>query len=331
MIIMILPVSIIAALLLDYYFGEPRQLHPLVGFGKLANHLEKHLNIAYEPIHVSTRSPQSKQHRFKQVIMGSLSVITLISPFALLLIIFEQFISSHLSILLNIIILYWAIGHQSLREHVHRILEPCLAGDLDASRHHLSMVVSRNTEQLDQQQVIQATIETVLENGSDAIFAPLFWFFLLEVTLNLGAVAVVIYRLSNTLDAMWGYRSQRFNYFGRFAARLDDVLNYLPARLVSLSYAILGNTRLAIDCWQKQSPMLNSPNAGPVMAAGAGSLNVRLGGPTYYYGTYTQKPYFGSQKAVQVNDIERSLTLIRSTIIFWCFAMLIISIALWAF
>ena len=120
---------------------------------------------------------------------------------------------------------------------------------------------------------------------------------------------------------MWGYRNQRFNYFGRFAARLDDVLNYVPARLVALSYALLGNTQLALQCWKQQSPLLKSPNAGPVMTAGAGSLDICLGGPTYYHQVYTEKPYFGSEKVVTALDIERSLQLIRNTIILWCLAM----------
>jgi len=187
------------------------------------------------------------------------------------------------------------------------------------------MIVSRDTEQLNQEQVIQATVETVLENGSDAVFAPLFWFIVLETTTNLGAIAVLVYRLSNTLDAMWGYRNLQFNHFGRFTARLDDVLNYIPARLVAISYALLGNRKLAFQCWQQQSSLLKSPNAGPVMTAGAGSLNVRLGGPTYYHQTYTEKPFFGSEITVKTTDIERSIQLIRNTLLLWCLILIAIT------
>ncbi len=326
MSVAILP-TVIGALLLDWLFGEPNKFHPLVGFGKLANGLEKHLNVGRNP-HDQLKHAQGSIKRYWQVMVGSLAVIALIGPFFLLFVILDRCMSYELSNLFNIIILYWAIGHQSLREHVCRVLEQCLAGNLRASQQRLSMIVSRNTEQLNEEQVVQATIETVLENGNDAIFAPLFWFFLLEATMSLGAIAVLVYRLSNTLDAMWGYRNQRFNYFGRFAARLDDVLNYLPARLVSLSYALLGNTQSALRCWRQQSALLESPNAGPVMTAGAGSLDVRLGGPTYYHQRYTKKPYFGSETVVKVTDIERSLRLIHHTVILWCFTMLIITISL---
>ena len=315
--------TIIGALLLDLLLGEPRKFHPLVGFGKLASNLEENLNINHQLIQAK---PILRPN--VQVLYGSFAVILLISPFALLIIALERLMTLPMSIFFNTVVLYWAIGHQSLREHAHRVLEQCLAGNLTSSQKQLAMIVSRDTEKLNQEQVIQATVETVLENGSDAIFAPLFWFVLLELTMGLGAVAVVVYRLSNTLDAMWGYRNQRFNYFGRFAARLDDVLNYLPARLVSLSYAILGNTKLAINCWRLQSPLLKSPNAGPVMTAGAGSLDVRLGGPSYYHQTYTEKPYFGSKTVVKAVDIERSLRLIRNSIFLWCFTILILTIVM---
>ena len=317
---MLILTSVFGALLLDCLFGEPRKFHPLVGFGNIANHLEKRLNS------------KNEQSIKLKILLGTMAVVILIVPFVvlflLLILILQKLLDQALffpiSIFLNIAVLYWAIGHQSLKEHTLRVLKPCLAGDLIASRHQLAMIVSRDTKELDQEQVIQATVETVLENGNDAIFAPLFWFIALEAIVGLGAVAVIIYRLSNTLDAMWGYRNQCFNYFGRFAAHLDDVLNFIPARMVATSYALLGNTKLALQCWRQQSLLLKSPNAGPVMTAGAGSLNIRLGGPTSYHQTYTEKPFFGSEVTVKTNDIPRSLQLIRNTLLLWCFVMLLI-------
>ena len=326
---MILPFIIISSLLLDLAIGELRKFHPLVGFGKLANWLEIKINNNHnsgDQFQAALQTSEETLQQYWRVIKGGGAVVILISPFLLLLIAINHLMPPLVSVVINILVLYWAIGHQSLREHANRVLEKCLSNDLISSRQQLQMIVSRNTERLNQEQIIQSTVETVLENGNDAIFAPLFWFFLFETLIGLGSAAVLLYRLSNTLDAMWGYRNQRFNYFGCFAARLDDVLNYVPARLVALSYALFGNTQLALQCWQQQSPLLKSPNAGPVMTAGAGSLNIRLGGPAYYHQAYTEKPYFGSDIKVETTDIKRSLLLIRNSIILWCVLISAISL-----
>ena len=147
--------------------------------------------------------------------------------------------------------------------------------------------------------------------GSDAVFAALFWFCLL------GAPGVVLYRLSNTLDAMWGYRNERFERFGWAAAKIDDVLNYVPARLVALTYALLGHTRLALRCWRRQAPLWDSPNAGPVMAAGAGALGVSLGGSAVYHGIEEQRPQLGEGAPPRARDIERALNLVYGGVALW--------------
>ena len=298
-------IILIFALCLDTLLSEPRKFHPLVGFGNLASFFEKKLN----------NSPLSK----KSILFGALSLFILITPFVLFSVIITYYFSPYN--IVEILILYWAIGHQSLRQHINVVKNHLLNHETVQSQESLSMIVSRETNNLNETQITKATIETGLENGSDAIFAPIFWFAVL------GAPAVVAYRLCNTLDAMWGYRNERFNYFGRCAAISDDIFNYIPARLVALSYALFGNTANAIKCWKNQSSDLNSPNAGPVMASGAGSLNVMLGGSATYHGVLMQKPSFGSGNDPEAYDIDRSLLLILNTLLLWCVVITCIDLA----
>jgi adenosylcobinamide-phosphate synthase len=173
------------------------------------------------------------------------------------------------------------------------------------------MIVSRDTGDLNETDIARATCESVLENGSDAIFSALFWF------LVLGAPGAVLYRLANTLDAMWGYRTPRYRHFGWAAARIDDVLNWIPARLTSLTYALLGRTRSALRCWATQARHWYSPNAGPVMAAGAGALDIELGGPARYHGELKIRPALGCGSAPHVRHIARAVRLVQRALVLW--------------
>jgi adenosylcobinamide-phosphate synthase len=116
---------------------------------------------------------------------------------------------------------------------------------------------------------------------------------------------------------MWGYRTQRFLHFGWAAARIDDALNFVPARLTALSYALFGRTRRALACWRQQAPVWESPNAGPVMSAGAGSLGVALGGPAIYHGQIEDRPILGEGRPAQGGDINRALGLMRRSVVLW--------------
>jgi adenosylcobinamide-phosphate synthase len=166
-------------------------------------------------------------------------------------------------------------------------------------------------------------VESLLENGNDAVFGTLFWFVIA------GGPGALLFRLANTLDAMWGYRTPRFQAFGCAAARLDDTLNWIPARLTALSYTLLGNRHLAWRCWHAQAKQWSSPNAGPVMAAGAGALQVQLGGTASYDGVIEQRPPLGSGRDAGAADILRAWRLVHATTIWWCIVMAMIGAIIW--
>jgi adenosylcobinamide-phosphate synthase len=160
-------------------------------------------------------------------------------------------------------------------------------------------------------EVVNATIESTLENGCDALFAPLFWYAVF------GAPGALFYRLVNTLDAMWGYRTSRYLHFGWAAARFDDFLNYIPARLTALTYSLVGDSRSALACWLSQAALCESPNGGPVMSAGAGALGITLGGSASYQGIKKQKPLLGCGRSAVVTDINRAWALVFRSAVLW--------------
>ena len=280
---------VFAALVLDALLGEPRRFHPLVGFGRLAQALEQRIHA-------------------DSFVRGVIAVVLLLTPFTLIAILIRQ---CPFSTVLDAVLLYLAIGWKSLGEHAANVRDALLADDLPTARQRVSYMVSRDTAALDQQGVAKATVESVLENGNDAIFGAIFWFVIA------GAPGVVLFRLSNTLDAMWGYRNERYLRFGWAAARLDDVLNYIPARFTSLSYALVGNFQRALRCWRIQGTGWKSPNAGPVMAAGAGSIGVLLGGAAVYHGVAQIRPPLGEGDAPDATHINSALQLIRRTLLLW--------------
>ncbi|MCK4842301.1 MAG: cobalamin biosynthesis protein [Methylococcales bacterium] len=295
--------TLILAVLLDQWLGEPKKYHPLVFFGTLANQVENEFR----------RSTYSDN---QQRLWGLFALILMVCPFSLLVYILSQF--DLINSFIAPIIVYLSIAPKSLKQHAISVLNALNLHDLALAQKQVGMIVSRQTDKMTEEDVRKACIESVLENGADAIFAPVFWFIIA------GPTGVIVYRLSNTLDAMWGYKSPRFLHFGWAAARFDDVLNWIPSRLTALSYALLGNTKLALKCWKEQAHLLDSPNAGVVMTSGAGSLNLKLGGAAWYHGKIKQKVFFGGQNNPLNNDIYNANTLITRCLYLWILAVIIL-------
>ncbi len=312
---------VIAAVLLDYYLGEPKRYHPLVAFGRVVKWVE---HKAYPLNECSAEDfGYLKTLRFKTFyfkMRGTLCVLILVLP-AVLIAAFFTSTSTFMSIPVvafgfDVLILYLAIGANSLFQHARSVGYALNRGDLVASRREVAKMVSRDTHSLTESEIAKAAVESTLENGNDAIFAAIFWFIVA------GAPGVVLYRLANTLDAMWGYRNCRYQHFGWFAARLDDALNWLPARLTALSYSFAGDFSTAIKCWFLQGKLTNSPNAGVVMAAGAGALGVKLGNRAVYDGRSVERPLLGAGKGVATAHIERAIRLVQHALWLWILVLL---------
>lgn len=293
------PIAIPMALglLLDRLLGEPRRFHPLVGFGRYAAAVERLMR-------------RLGSNRATGLLAWSVAVLPWVALAGSV-----HAAGGWLALLVDVGLLYFAIGKRSLAEHARAVAVPLAAGDLAGARERLSWIVSRDTASLDESGVAKATVESVLENGNDAIFGALLWFALL------GGPGALLFRLANTLDAMWGYRTERYLRFGWAAARIDDVLNFIPARLTALSYALLGHTARALHCWRTQAPAWDSPNAGPVMASGAGALDVCLGGPAVYHGRLETRPPLGEGAPACAGDIDKALALVNNSVWLWLLAV----------
>ncbi len=290
-----------AGVLLDLLLGEARRLHPLVGFGNLASRLERALN--------------QDGYRFARGVLAWLLVVLPCTAIAWLLVAQAMKLHPLAGGAIHAALLYFSLGLRSLREHNLPIADALAAHDLPAARWLTSRIVSRDLTHASETELTAASAESLLENGNDAVFGTLFWFVVA------GGPGALMFRLANTLDAMWGYRTPRLRQFGCAAARIDDTLNYLPARLTALSYVMLAPgaaaRRRAWTCWRQQAPAWSSPNAGPVMASGAGALGVQLGGPAIYHGEWEQRPLLGSGAPAKGGDIVRAWRLVRATTLLW--------------
>jgi adenosylcobinamide-phosphate synthase len=290
----------VLGVIVDRLFGEPRTRHPLVGFGTLAKGLEARLNTGFHA------RPAGILAWFAAVAppVGIAWMLVSVLPFSY-------------AAIVHGLLLWFALGAKSLREHIAPIARALSFGDLDHARELTARIVSRDTSKSDEKALSRAAVESALENGNDAVFGALFWFAVA------GGPGALMFRLANTLDAMWGYRTPRYARFGWAAARFDDVLNFLPARLTAASYALVGDTRMAWHCWRTQARGWDSPNAGPVMASGAGSLNVLIGGAAVYHGVLESRPTLGAGHDATPRDIVAALRLVDKSMVVWLAVLLV--------
>ncbi|KMT65786.1 cobalamin biosynthesis protein [Catenovulum maritimum] len=291
--------TMLLAVLIDALLGEVKRFHPLVGFGLLAQKLEAKLNTAKQ----TQSNPTASKTAF---IKGMLAWCLLVLPLPIGIFIGLDLLSHYpiyIQLGFDLVFIYFALGFKSLYQHGMQIYHALELRDLSLARRYCSYIVSRDTSQLTEQEISRACVESMLENSHDAVTATLICY------LIGGAPLVILHRLANTLDAMWGYKNDRFIYFGKFSARADDVLGFVPAKLTALLYALLSVTRTnaVLKLAYQQAKHYKSHNGGWVMSAGASLLKIKLGGRAVYHNKTLFSPELGKGRTVEAIDIASSL------------------------
>ncbi|MEE4379087.1 MAG: CobD/CbiB family cobalamin biosynthesis protein [Candidatus Competibacteraceae bacterium] len=287
----------LSAVLLERLLGEPRRWRPLAGFAWLMQQVE---NRCYGPAELRPGL---------RTVLGGLALVTLILPFALL--VWLLTLIPYLGWVVALGIVYLSLSTTPFKRQLSAVTQALQQEDLEQARQALKPLVTHDTETLDEEAISQAAVELVLEQCSDGLFGVLFWFLLA------GAPGAVVYRLVVVLDTQWGYPSPRYRDFGWATARLAGLLRWVPVQLVALSYSFAGDRETAWRCWHRQALSWPSPVTGTLLAAGAGALNVQLGGPVYYYQRLIPRPVLGDGVLPRHQDIERTLKLIDRALLIW--------------
>lgn len=275
--------DIVMGYIADLIFGDPYWFpHPVRFIGRFISSFE---NLLRRLVHSET---SEKIAGF--ILTGVTVVISYLIVWILLKI--SLSVSTLLFHIVNIFFIYTVLATRCLGDEAKKIYRYLINGDINNARKALSYIVGRDTEKLDVQGICRAVIETVSENTSDGIVAPLFYLFLGGVPLAMA------YKAINTLDSMVGYKNERYINMGMASARLDDIANFIPARLTSFLIAIASfitglNPRRSLSIMLRDGRNNPSPNSGYPEASMAGALGVRLGGPSSYGGQIVEKPYIG--------------------------------------
>ena len=270
------------AYLIDKIFGEFRFIkHPIICIGELITIFEG-------------KFYKDSVIRGLYLVMFVLITVTIVSS---LLSSFFGLFSNTVNIILTSLTASMFLAHKMLYDSVKNILT------CRDKKEAISMLVSRDTEPMNDSDIYKASIETYAENLGDGVIAPLFYLTLF------GLPGIILYKAVNTMDSMVGYRNQRYENYGKVAAILDDIVNYIPSRITAVLIMLLNKKKNIFDFY-KDGKKHDSPNAGHPITAMALVLHVKLGGDTFYFGKLKQKPYFGEGKTeIQVDDLQRALSI----------------------
>nr|WP_321483116.1 adenosylcobinamide-phosphate synthase CbiB [uncultured Cohaesibacter sp.] len=300
--------AVLLALLLDAVFGEPEWLwrrmpHPVVVFGKAISFFEKRLNHPQDQTALNGRLSGSVSLVILLLLGAGLGTLLQIGAMAL----------GGVGYVLIAVIASTLLAQKSLYEHVERVTSPLSHSDLPAARTAVSMIVGRDTSKLDEAGVTRAAIESLAENYSDGIVAPLFWLVLF------GLPGLICYKIVNTADSMIGHRNERYLYYGWASARLDDVLNLVPARLTMIlllfsPVSLHKDRAVSFQPWSRffaDARRHRSPNAGWPEGAMARRLDIALSGPRFYEGILVDEPFVNEtgRRQIGAEDITLALRL----------------------
>lgn len=310
---MTISIILVIAFILDAIFKDPLIIpHPVVLMGNFITYGEKFfLKI-------------SKKYKYAEIITGAiLSLILIIISFFIPFIILRIFynINYYIGLLIEIFLCFQILAYGSLKKAGIEIYSSLVSENIEDSRQKVSYIVGRDTKNLNEKGIIKATIETISENTSDGIVAPLFFMVIGGAPLGLA------YKAINTLDSMIGYKNDKYKNFGMVAAKIDDIANIIPARLTGILYIIAAmisgyNYKLAYKIFQRDKRNHTSPNSGYPEAASAGILGIQLGGSNYYSNKLVEKPYIGDDiKNTEPDDILKIITLMSIVSIIALFLM----------
>lgn len=287
-----LNLPLLSAWLLDHWLGDPAWMpHPVVAFGKSISFFEHRLN--------------SGSARFWKGALMSSGLVIGVYLITFFLLRWAAYLSPGLLLTLQILLLFYCLAGTTLVREVREVFK-AVDRSLEEGRKQVARIVGRDTSELSAQEIRTAALETLAENLSDGVIAPLFWY------LIWGVPGMLAYKMINTLDSMIGYKNERYRQFGCFAARLDDVANYIPARLTAV-LMVLATGRLSLLAFVgKYGNQHASPNSGYPEAALAGILDCRFGGPHNYFGKEVWKPYIGyNERPLTSEDMRTAVHINR--------------------
>lgn len=298
-------ISLSIAFILDFILGDPDfAFHPIRLIGRLISALEKLLRRVFPKSKNGEVIAGAVMAVLVMVISGAVTAAALFALYKLNLI---------AGIIGEAIICYFMLAAKSLKQSSMNVYDALLSGDLGKSRQAVSMIVGRDTENLSEEGIIKAAVETVAENTSDGVIAPLFYM------LIFGAIGGVVYKAINTMDSMVGYKNDKYINFGKFTARLDDIANFIPSRLSAavmiLSAAVIKmDFKNAVKIYRRDRKKHASPNSAQTEAVCAGALDIELAGDAYYFGELHEKPHIGDDlRDIEADDIRRANALMYTT------------------